>query len=118
MVRTVRLTRFGSIARAMLSTRVSPPAKCKSETTESTFSARSELARDTWGRDFIYYSREEEALASQSVTHWEQSPVLPRRLCALKHILVGLDASQLQVLAPPRTNGPAGRRQRGDRAIY
>src|SRR6266851_7855906 len=86
MVRTVSLTRFGSIARAMLSTRVSPPAKYRSETTESTFSGRSGLARDTWGRDFIYCSRDEEALASQSVTHWEQSPVLPRRLCVIKHI--------------------------------
>src|SRR5713101_6759959 len=57
MVRTVSLTRFGSIARAILSTRVSPPAKCRSPTTESTFSAGSGFARDTWGRDFIYCSR-------------------------------------------------------------
>src|SRR6266849_9059950 len=86
MVRTESLTRFGSIARAMLSTRVSPPAKYRSETTESTFSTRSGLAGDTWGWDLIYCSREEEALASQSVTHWEQSPVVPPRLCVIKHI--------------------------------
>src|SRR5258708_3367705 len=44
MVRTVCLTRFGSIVRARLSSRFSPPAKCRSAMTESTFSARSGIA--------------------------------------------------------------------------